>query len=119
VVVNNAIILIDFWLKSRDRYTDGFEALVDTAAVRFQPILITTLTTILGMLPIALALGTGSNILQPLGIAVSGGLLISTIFTLFVVPSLLSFGVRKTANQLMEPISDLREIENAERRVRA
>jgi HAE1 family hydrophobic/amphiphilic exporter-1 len=107
VVVNNAIILIDFWLKSRDRYTDGFEALVDTAAVRFQPILITTLTTILGMLPIALALGTGSNILQPLGIAVSGGLLISTIFTLFVVPSLLSFGVRKTANQLMEPMADL------------
>jgi HAE1 family hydrophobic/amphiphilic exporter-1 len=119
VVVNNAIILIDFWLKSRDRYTDGFEALVDTAAVRFQPILITTLTTILGMLPIALALGTGSNILQPLGIAVSGGLLISTIFTLFVVPSLLSFGVRKTANQLMEPMADLGEIENAERRVRA
>ena len=96
VVVNNAIILIDFWLKSRDRYADGFQALEDTAAIRFQPILITTLTTILGMLPIALGLGAGANILQPLGIAVSGGLLISTLFTLFVVPSLLSFGVRKS-----------------------
>lgn len=94
VVVNNAIIMIDFWLKSRDRYSDPHEALEQTAAIRFQPILITTLTTILGMLPIALGLGDGSNILQPLGIAVSGGLLLSTLFTLFVVPSLLSLTIR-------------------------
>ena len=93
VVVNNAIIMIDFWLKSRDRYRDGYEALEETAAIRFQPIVITTLTTILGMLPIALGLGEGSNILQPLGIAVSGGLLISTIFTLYIVPSLLSLSI--------------------------
>lgn len=94
VVVNNAIILIDFWLKSRDRYEDEYKALEETAAIRFQPIVITTLTTILGMLPIALGLGEGSNILQPLGIAVSGGLLISTVFTLYIVPSLLSLSVR-------------------------
>ena len=93
VVVNNAIIMIDFWLKSRDRYDDGYEALEETAAIRFQPIVITTLTTILGMLPIALGLGEGSNILQPLGIAVSGGLLISTVFTLYIVPSLLSLSI--------------------------
>ena len=94
VVVNNAIIMIDFWLKSRDTYSSPHEALEQTAAIRFQPILITTLTTILGMLPIALGLGEGSNILQPLGIAVSGGLLLSTVFTLFIVPSLLSLGIR-------------------------
>jgi len=47
------------------------------------------LTTVLGMLPIALAIGDGTNIIQPLGIAVSGGLSVSTLFTLFVVPTIL------------------------------
>jgi Cu/Ag efflux pump CusA len=47
-------------------------------------------TTVLGMLPIALALGDGTNIIQPLGIAVSGGLVVSTLFTLFMVPTILN-----------------------------
>jgi HAE1 family hydrophobic/amphiphilic exporter-1 len=100
VVVNNSIILIDFWLKARMSYENQFEALEQTAAIRFQPIIITTATTILGMLPIAMGLGEGSNILQPLGIAVSGGLLISTIFTLFIVPSLLSLSIRKHQDRI-------------------
>lgn len=89
IVVNNAIIMIDFYLKSRGEYPDYKTALVATAAIRFQPVLITTLTTVFGMLPLAVGLGEGSNILQPLGIAVSGGLLVSTLFTVYAVPSLL------------------------------
>jgi len=89
IVVNNAIIMIDFYQKSHLDYTTPLQALIETAGIRFQPILITTLTTVLGMLPLAIGLGEGSNILQPLGIAVSGGLLVSTIFTLYAVPSLM------------------------------
>ncbi len=89
VVVNNAIIMIDFYLRSRLEFSDYREALAYAAGIRFQPIIITTLTTIFGMLPLAIGLGEGSNILQPLGIAVSGGLLVSTLFALYAVPSLL------------------------------
>ncbi len=89
IVVNNAIIMIDFYLKSRLEFSDYKDALLYAAGIRFQPIIITTLTTIFGMLPLAIGLGEGSNILQPLGIAVSGGLLVSTLFALYAVPSLL------------------------------
>ncbi|MDR1748514.1 MAG: efflux RND transporter permease subunit, partial [Spirochaetaceae bacterium] len=66
-------------------------AIIYAVKLRFRPILITTLTTILGMLPIAFAIGDGANIIQPLGIAVSGGLTFSTFFTLFMVPVILNF----------------------------
>lgn len=97
VVVNNAIIMIDFHLKTRVEFHSPIEALVHAAGLRFQPILITTLTTVIGMLPIALGMGSGSKIIQGLGIAVSGGLAISTIFTLFAVPAILRLGYRTKA----------------------
>jgi HAE1 family hydrophobic/amphiphilic exporter-1 len=61
---------------------------MEAARTRLRPILITSLTTVLGMLPIALGLGEGGHILQPLGIAVAGGLWVSMGLTLFLVPSL-------------------------------
>lgn len=91
IVVNNAIIMIDFYIRILPLHAERIEAIVETAGLRFTPILMTMLTTVFGMLPIAIGLGEGSNIVQPLGIAVSGGLVISTLFTLFVVPSILSF----------------------------
>jgi HAE1 family hydrophobic/amphiphilic exporter-1 len=91
IVVNNAILLIDFYLKMADHHESRVDALLRAAELRFAPIIITMLTTILGMLPLAVGLGEGSNIVQPLGIAVSGGLLVSTLFTLFVIPSVLRF----------------------------
>ncbi|MFP4331035.1 MAG: efflux RND transporter permease subunit [Alkalispirochaetaceae bacterium] len=97
IVVNNAILMIDFYEKMSDRHQSRLDALVHAAGLRFPPILITTLTTILGMLPLAIGLGEGSNIVQPLGIAVSGGLLVSTTFTLFVVPGILRFMRRPAA----------------------
>jgi HAE1 family hydrophobic/amphiphilic exporter-1 len=89
IVVNNSIILIDFYLIRR-REMSKIDALVQSAKVRLRPILITSLTTIFGMLPIAIGLGEGSSVVKPLGIAVSGGLAVSTILTLYVVPALLS-----------------------------
>ena len=90
VVVNNAIILIDFFFQSLKEGQERKAALLKSAELRFTPIIITMATTVLGMLPIALALGDGTNIIQPLGIAVSGGLFVSTIFTLFMVPTILN-----------------------------
>ncbi|MFW5828025.1 MAG: efflux RND transporter permease subunit [Alkalispirochaeta sp.] len=90
IVVNNAIIMIDFYLRIRRESSDKVEAIVQAATLRFTPILMTMLTTVFGVLPIAIGLGEGSSIVQPLGIAVSGGLVVSTAFTLFLVPGLLS-----------------------------
>lgn len=88
IAVANSIILVDF-LKKRVR--DGLSpraAAIDAGKKRLRPILITSMTTILGMMPIALGLGDGGRILQPLGIAVSGGLWVSMLLTLLIVPSL-------------------------------
>ncbi|MFP4067290.1 MAG: efflux RND transporter permease subunit [Spirochaetaceae bacterium] len=89
IVVNNSILMIDFYLKTATHQENRVDALVRAAGLRFTPILITMLTTILGMLPLAIGFGEGANIVQPLGIAVSGGLLVSTLFTLYVVPAVL------------------------------
>ncbi|HOF00407.1 MAG TPA: efflux RND transporter permease subunit [Spirochaetota bacterium] len=90
IVVNNAIIIIDFYLNYSKEISSNIEAIIYVAKLRFRPIVITTATTVLGMLPLALALGDGSNIIQPLGIAVSGGLVVSTFFTLYMIPCILS-----------------------------
>ena len=89
IVVNNSIILIDFFLVRR-REMEKTEALVQSATIRLRPILITSLTTIAGMLPIAIGLGEGSSVIKPLGIAVAGGLTVSTLMTLYVVPTIIS-----------------------------
>ena len=85
--VNNSIVLVDFYRQVPEG--PRLATVVDVAILRLRPILMTTLTTVFGMLPLAMALGDGGSILQPLGIAVSAGLGISTLLTLFVVPSLM------------------------------
>lgn len=88
IAVANSIILVDFL---RQRVKQGLPpslAALDAAKKRLRPILITSLTTILAMLPIALGFGEGGQILQPLGIAVSGGLWVSMGLTLLLVPAL-------------------------------
>lgn len=88
-VVNNAIVMVDFTnlLRRRD-LMELREATVAAAASRLKPILMTTLTTIVGVIPMALAKGDGSEVYAPLGQAILGGLTTSTLITLFVVPSL-------------------------------
>ena len=88
ISVANSIILVDFMKRLVDEGMPARLAAVTAARARLRPILMTSLTTVLGMLPIALGMGEGGRILQPLGIAVSGGLWVSMSLTLFVVPAL-------------------------------
>lgn len=89
IVVNNAILLVEYIeIGRREKNLDVFEAVVDAGSIRFRPILMTTLTTVCGMLPLAIGMGEGSELMRPLAISVVGGLLVSMFLTLFVVPSL-------------------------------
>ena len=86
IVVNNAIVLVDFINTLRRRGYERHEAVVLAAQVRFRPIVMTTLTTIGGMSPLALGLGSGSELYQSMAITVIGGLITSTLFTLLYIP---------------------------------
>lgn len=100
IAVANSIILVDFIRKLHAEGKDARTATLEAAQARVRPILMTTLTTVLGMTPIALGLGEGGQILQPLGIAVCGGLWVSTLLTLYLVPALQYLALsrrRKTA----------------------
>lgn len=88
IAVANSIILVDFIRKLHREGKDPRTATLEAAQARVRPILMTSLTTVLGMLPVALGLGEGGQILQPLGIAVCGGLWVSTLLTLYLVPAL-------------------------------
>jgi CzcA family heavy metal efflux pump len=94
LIVKNGIILIDYANRLESDGLDRREALVRAGAVRLRPILMTTLCTLFGLLPLALGLGAGAELQKPLAIAVIGGLSVSTIVTLVFVPALtLAFGV--------------------------
>ena len=88
IAVANSIILVDFLKRLVDAGATPHAAAVEAAKKRLRPIFMTSLTTGLGMMPIAFGFGEGGRILQPLGIAVVGGLAFSMLTTLFVVPSL-------------------------------
>jgi HAE1 family hydrophobic/amphiphilic exporter-1 len=88
-VVNNAIVLVDYMnMLRRDYQMSLREAVLDGGRLRLRPILMTTFTTILGVIPMALALGEGSSLNAPLGQVIGGGLLTSTLITLFLIPTL-------------------------------
>jgi HAE1 family hydrophobic/amphiphilic exporter-1 len=88
----NAILLVDYASTLRSRGYAPVEAIVEASAARLRPILMTTLATVAGMLPVALRLGQASELRAPMAIVVIGGLLVSTVVTLFVVPLLLTLG---------------------------
>lgn len=88
IVVKNGIVLIDYIHLLRERGLSVITAVVEAGKSRLRPVLMTTLTTILGMLPMAIGTGQGSEMWQPMGIAIIGGLLVSTVMTLVVVPSI-------------------------------
>jgi HAE1 family hydrophobic/amphiphilic exporter-1 len=90
IVVNNAIVLIDYTNQLRKKGMSEFDALVESGTNRLRPILITTITTILGMLPMALARQEGSEMMRPMALVVIGGLLVSTLLTLVVIPVIYS-----------------------------
>ena len=86
IVVKNAIVLVDFINLTRDRGVDLYQAVLDSGRSRLRPVLMTSMTTILAMLPLAINPGEGSELWQPMGIAVIGGLIFSTIVTMVLVP---------------------------------
>jgi HAE1 family hydrophobic/amphiphilic exporter-1 len=90
IVVNNAIVLVDLINKLRERGIDRFSAIRQAAMLRLRPIMMTTLTTVLGLFPMALGLGEGSEMRTPMAVTVIGGLLTSTFLTLLVVPVMYS-----------------------------
>jgi multidrug efflux pump len=95
LVTKNGILIVEFANKQREMGLNKFDAVVEAASARLRPILMTTLATALGALPIALALGSAGKSRIPLGIVIIGGLLFSLILTLFVVPALYSYISRK------------------------
>lgn len=90
IVVNNAIVLVDMINRLRQRGMERMSAIKEAARLRLRPIMMTTLTTVLGLLPMAMGLGEGSEMRTPMAITVIGGLLTSTLLTLLVVPVMYS-----------------------------
>ncbi|MEX0692761.1 MAG: efflux RND transporter permease subunit [Gemmatimonadales bacterium] len=87
IVVNNAILLVEYVeLARKERGATPVEAVIEAGTVRLRPILMTTSTTVLGMSPLAVGMGQGSELMRPLAVTVVGGLLVGMVLTLFVVP---------------------------------
>ncbi|WP_111641368.1 efflux RND transporter permease subunit [Marinimicrobium alkaliphilum] len=95
IVVNNAILLVEYIEIGRRQHKLAIiDAVIEAGGIRLRPILMTTLTTVVGMLPLAIGLGEGAEIMRPLAIAVIGGLLGAMFLTLLVVPCLYLVGSR-------------------------
>ena len=90
IVVNNAIVLVDYINTLKRRGVSRDEAITTAGTVRLRPILMTTATTVLGLLPMALGVGDGAEIRTPMAIAVISGLIASTVLTLLIVPTVYS-----------------------------
>ena len=106
IVVKNGIVLIDYTMLCRERGMSALHAAVVAGRSRLRPVLMTTLTTILGMVPMAISAGEGSEMWRPLGVSVIGGLTISTVLTLILVPvlycSFAGTGIKRTRKALKQ-----------------
>jgi multidrug efflux pump len=91
LVTKNGILIVEFANQRKAAGSSVTEAIIDGATSRFRPVLMTSLSTVLGILPIALGLGAGAESRIPMGVAVIGGLLLGTFLTLFVIPAMCSF----------------------------
>jgi HAE1 family hydrophobic/amphiphilic exporter-1 len=95
IVVNNAIVLIDAVNQARERGLDRYQAILEAGRVRLRPILITTVSTVLGLLPMAIGFGDGAEVRAPMAITVIGGITVSTLLTLVVIPVVYSLMTRE------------------------
>ena len=91
LVSKNGILMVEFANQRKAAGLTAYNAILDAAIARFRPILMTSLSTILGVLPMAMALGAGSESRVSMGIAVVGGLLVASVFTLFVIPAMYTY----------------------------
>ncbi len=106
LVTKNGILIVEFANQRKAAGRSVMEAAQEAAAARLRPVLMTTFSTILGILPIALALGAGAESRVPMGIAVIGGLLIGTLFTLFVIPAMYTYLTAREAAATLAQIAD-------------
>ena len=104
IVVNNGIVLVDYINQQKAKGMPSFEAIMVSVRDRVRPILMTALTTILGLLPLALGLGEGTEMNQPMGIAVIGGLISSTFLTLYIVPVIYSLFDKETRRRRIKKV---------------
>ena len=109
IIVNNGIVLVDYINSLRLEGKERREAIVEAGKTRMRPILITAITTVLGLSTMALGIGTGSEIMQPIAIVCIGGLLYATIMTLYIVPVIYDILSKKELRKVSE--SDLEEID--------
>ena len=109
IIVNNGIVLVDYINNLRLEGKERREAIVEAGKTRMRPILITAITTVLGLSTMALGIGTGSEIMQPIAIVCIGGLLYATVMTLYIVPVIYDILSKKELRKVSE--SDLEEID--------
>ena len=101
LVAKNGILIVEFANQRKAAGLSIQEAIEEAAAVRFRPILMTALSTVLGVLPIALALGAGAQSRMPMGIAVIGGLFIGTVLSLYVIPATYTYFTSEDAGPVL------------------
>jgi multidrug efflux pump subunit AcrB len=113
IVVSNGVLLVDFANVLRRRGKELREATIEAGRTRLRPILMTTIATVLGLIPMALGIGEGSETNLPLARAVIGGLMVSTFFTLFLVPALYTLLDRFAKRQVPDEDEVAEEIVHA------
>ena len=110
IVKKNSILLVEFTNHKRQEGLDVRQALVEACPVRLRPILMTSIATIAGAIPSALAFGAGSELMRPMAISVIGGVLVSTFLTLFVVPCAYSLASRLESKKHDEKLNEALEV---------
>jgi len=112
IVTKNGILIVEFANQRKEQGLSIREAVVDAASQRFRPILMTSLATVFGALPIALALGASAKSRVPMGIVIIGGLVFSLGLTLYVIPALYTYLSARKASPLPAPVSGACETAN-------
>ena len=116
IVVKNGIVLVDYINLNRERGMGVIRSVVNGGKSRLRPVLMTTLTTILGMLPLAISSAQGSEMWKPMAITVIGGLTVSTILTLVIVPTLYTLfaasGIKRQRRKIRHAVLAKKDLSN-------
>jgi multidrug efflux pump subunit AcrB len=119
IAKKNSIILVDYTNQARERGADWKTAILESCPVRLRPILMTSIATMIGAVPAALSLGPGAELIKPMALSVIGGIAVSTLFTLFVVPAFYGMveDVRGVLFRKKAPAADTKVPPDADRSV--